>query len=58
MSRISEVTSEDLTDAALKNVQPDNAVILVVGDKQKILPQLKELKLGDITEVGIFGQEL
>jgi len=58
LSRIAEVTSEDITDTALKNLSPDNAVIIVVGDKQKILPQLKELKLGDITEVGIFGEEL
>ncbi len=58
LNKISDVTIDEIKDSALKNVLPDNAVILVVGDKEKILLQLKDLKFGGVTEVGIFGQEL
>ena len=58
LNKISDVTIDELVGLALKNIRPENAVIMVVGDKEKILPQLKNLKFGEVTEVGIFGQEL
>ena len=58
LNKISDVTIDELIALALKNIRPENAVIMIVGDKEKILPQLKNLKFGEVTEVGIFGQEL
>ena len=58
LNKISGVTIDKIKDSALRNIQPENAVILVVGNKEKILSQLKDLKFGEATEVGIFGQEL
>ena len=42
------VTSADVARVANQYVHPDNMVILVVGDRSKIEPQLKEEKLGPI----------
>jgi zinc protease len=42
------ITSADVARVAREHVHPDNMVILVVGDRSKIEPQLKEEKLGAI----------
>lgn len=39
-------------------LKPDNAVWLVVGDKEKILPQLKALGWGDVMELSKDGDSL
>jgi len=48
----------EVKNTAVKNIHPKKSIILVVGDKEKILTQLEKLKLGKITEVGIFGDKL
>ncbi|MCH7828030.1 MAG: insulinase family protein [Bacteroidetes bacterium] len=58
LNKISDVTIDELINVALKNILPEYSVILIVGNKEKILPQLKDLKFGEVIEVGIFGQEL
>jgi zinc protease len=42
------ITSDEVARVAKEYVHPDNMVILVVGDRSKIEPQLKEEKLGAI----------
>lgn len=39
-------------------LKPDNAVWLVVGDKEKILPQLKALGWGDVMEINKDGDPI
>lgn len=58
LKKINKVSSDEIKTAAVKNFHPKKSVILVVGDKEKILPQLERLKLGNIIEVGIFGNKL
>jgi zinc protease len=42
------ITSADVARVANQYIHPDNMVILVVGDRAKIEPQLKDEKLGPI----------
>ena len=42
------VTAADVARVAKEDVHPDQLVILVVGDRAKIEPQLKEADLGPI----------
>jgi len=58
LKKINKVTLNELKNAAVNNIHPKKSLILVVGDKEKILPQLEKLKLGKITEVDIFGNKL
>jgi predicted Zn-dependent peptidase len=45
---VSALTSADLLRAAKATVHPEGMVFVIVGDRQKIEPALKELNLGEI----------
>jgi zinc protease len=45
---VQKLTIEDLAKAAKKTVHPESVVWVVVGDRAKIEPQLRELGLGEI----------
>ena len=47
-AKLRAVTAADVARVATEDVHPDNMVILAVGDRAKIEPQLKEEKLGPI----------
>ena len=47
-ARIYAVTAEQAQAAAQKYIQPENTTVLAVGDRAKIEPGLKELKLGKL----------
>jgi zinc protease len=49
-SQIEGVTSADAQAAAAKYVQPENLLVIAVGDKSKIESGLKDLKLGPVDE--------
>ena len=49
------VTSADAQKAAEKYVHPENLLVIAVGDKSKIEPGLKELKLGSVENWGAGG---
>ena len=51
--KINEVTIEDVETAAKKYVQPDNTAIVIVGDAEDILPQVKDYA----AEIEIFDTE-
>ena len=53
---IKSVTLEDVNKTASENIFPDELVIVIVGDKNKILESLKDLNAGEINEVDIFGE--
>ncbi len=54
-SKIENVTPEEIQRAALEYVKPDEAIILVVGDKKGILQQIKNLGIGEPVELNIYG---
>jgi len=51
---IESVTEEEIINAAKKNIHLDELTILVVGDKNKILPQLKTMT-NELIELDIYG---
>lgn len=52
---IENVTKDEIHKAALDYVQPDESIILVVGDKKEILQQIKNLGIGEPIELDIYG---
>jgi zinc protease len=53
--RVRAQTPSTVTAAASKVVQPDHLVWVVVGDRAKIEPALRELNLGEIHLVDADG---
>jgi zinc protease len=58
VENINNVSLKDVNDAALSTILPDEVFYIIVGDKKKILPQLKELPDMETVEVDINGNEL
>ena len=52
------VTLEHVLGAARKHVKPDSAGLLLVGDRAKIEPGLRELKLREIVLLDAEGNVL
>jgi zinc protease len=55
---IRDVSIEDVNKAAIDHIHTDKLVILAVGDKQKLLHQLLEIKSDKITELDYLGKEI
>lgn len=55
LDNIKKVTLEEAYEAARKNICPDDLIILVVGDRDTVAPQLERLCLGSITELDKDG---
>ena len=49
--RVRAVDAARALDAATKYLHPDQLLIVVCGDKEKIEPGLKELNIGEVTSV-------
>jgi zinc protease len=49
-AQIDAVTSEQAASAALKYIHPENMILIAVGDKAKIQPEIEKLNLGPIEE--------
>ncbi len=47
-ARFEAVTSADVAEVAAKYIHPDHVIVLAVGDRAKIEPQLEKLNLGPI----------
>lgn len=54
--RVRGTSSASLTALAEERLQPDHCVIIVVGDRQKIEPGLRELNLGPIESLDPDGR--
>ncbi len=52
---VNDITLEDVNNAAVKYISPEQVVTVLVGEKDKIINQLDELKLGKIIEVDESG---
>lgn len=49
-AKINAVTSEEAASAALKYIHPENMILVAVGDKAKIQPEIEKLNLGPVEE--------
>lgn len=54
-SRVNAIDGATATKAAKEYLHPDDVLIVVVGDRAKIEPGLKELELGDIVNIDSGG---
>jgi zinc protease len=57
LARIDAITKEELDRLAQEYIQPDRMAVLVVGDKEKVLPGLTKLGY-DVIELDRFGRPL
>ena len=48
VQEVQGVTSEMASEAARKRIHPDSLLVVIVGDRDKIEPQLLELNLGEV----------
>jgi predicted Zn-dependent peptidase len=51
--RVLALTEADVTAAAVKHIDPSRIVSVVVGDREKLMPSLKSLELGDVADVSV-----
>ncbi len=56
--QLQEVADDDIFKAALNNIYTDELIILAVGDKTLIKPQLKMISNGNLVELDLTGKEL
>ncbi|HED07532.1 MAG TPA: insulinase family protein [Ignavibacteria bacterium] len=56
VKNISNVDNQMIKNSAENFIRPDNAVIMVVGDKKNILPQLEDLNKYEVIEVDNYGK--
>ena len=55
IQNVEDITINDVNDAAAKYIVPENAVTVLVGEKDKIISQINELSLGEVVEVDEVG---
>ena len=53
---IEQVSLEQAQSAALKYIDPDRAIAVIVGNIKQIGPAIRELKLGEISVLDVFGR--
>jgi zinc protease len=58
INNIKSVSIDHVNDAAEKYIHPDKAITVIVGDKEKILDQLKNLNYSEIIEIDDRGNEI
>jgi zinc protease len=51
-------TAASVTDAAVRTVRPDHLIWVIVGDRARIEPAIRELGLGEIRLVDADGNPL
>ena len=47
------LSEDDVTAVAAKHIDPSRLLTVVVGDRDKVLPSLKALELGDVSDVSV-----
>ncbi len=58
LERIKKITLEEVNETAKETIFPFDVTVLLVGDKTKLIPQLKEAGYTQITEVDVNGKVL
>jgi predicted Zn-dependent peptidase len=51
--KILALSEADVTAAAVKHIDPARLLAVVVGDREKLMPPLKALDLGDVADVAV-----
>jgi predicted Zn-dependent peptidase len=51
--KVMALDEEDATAAAFKHIDPARLLAVVVGDREKLLPSLKALELGEVVEIAV-----
>jgi zinc protease len=51
IEKIRSVSLEEINQAAEKNIFPEKSIILIVGDKNRVLSQLEKLNLGEVKQI-------
>ena len=51
--KVLALTEADVTRAAVTHIDPARLVSVVVGDREKLMPSLKSLELGDVADVSV-----
>ncbi|HYG80751.1 MAG TPA: hypothetical protein VD861_10205, partial [Pyrinomonadaceae bacterium] len=57
-ARIDAVTAADVQRVAEKYLRPDATVVVAVGDRSKIEPELQKLNLGSVESRDLDGKPL
>ncbi len=55
IENVNNISIKDVNEAAAKYISPGKTVTVLVGEKDKIISQIDELKLGEIIEVDEVG---
>ncbi|MDR3668763.1 MAG: pitrilysin family protein [Ignavibacteriaceae bacterium] len=58
LDRIRDVSIEQVNKAAIDHIHTENLVILALGNKEKLIPQLREITTDNITELDYLGNEV
>jgi zinc protease len=58
IDKIEQTSIDDILNAAIENIFPDEMVILIVGDKKLIADDLKKLTGNDVQELDVDGMEI
>ena len=56
IDNIKHLKIEDINDAAFTSIHPDKISILVVGDKNLVLPQLNSLNISKVVQLDMWGK--
>jgi len=51
--KVLALTEAEVTRAAVTHIDPARLVSVVVGDREKLMPSLKSLELGDVADVSV-----
>ncbi len=51
IEKIRSISLEEVNQAAEKNIFPEESIILIVGDKNKVFSQLENLNLGEVKQI-------
>src|SRR4029079_9344177 len=51
--KVLALTHEEVTAVAAKHIDPSRLLTVIVGDREKLMPALKGLDLGDIADVSV-----
>jgi zinc protease len=58
IDELKTVSLEDVKKAAVENIHPDEIIFTIVGNRNKISSQLKDVGLGEVVEVDHFADKV
>ena len=55
-ARLESITAQDVFETTKKHLKPGTMLVTVVGDRERILPQIEALEIGRIMDVSADGR--